>query len=104
MGPLLDDRVGGAADGAAMVRAVPSAVGVAEEGMLTGPAIGGWAGGQLIFGWSAQRVGARDDDAKFIPVFVAAGELVVYQSGMFTRRSKSLRLRVFCGSKSRWWT
>src|ERR1700675_5071958 len=104
MFPLLDDRVGGAADSAAMVRAVPSAVGVAKEGALTSSAIRGWAGGQLIFGWSAQRVGARDDDAKFISVFVAASELIVYQSGMFTSRSKSFRLRVFCGSNSRWWT
>jgi len=37
----------------AVVGGVPSAVGIAEEGALTGPAVGGWAGGQLIFGWSA---------------------------------------------------
>ena len=87
---LLNNRVGCAAYGPAMVRGVPSTIGIAEEGSLTGPAIGGWNRRQLIFGGSAQRVGARDDDAKLITVLIAIRELLVYQSGVLTGRGKSL--------------
>src|ERR1700686_4425598 len=87
-----------------MVRGVPSAVGVAEEGALTGPAIGGGDGGQLIFGWSAQRLRACDDDAKFVAVFVTAGEFLVYQSSMLTGCGKGFRLRALRGSTGRWRT
>src|ERR1700722_17003638 len=87
-----------------MVRAVPSSFGIAKERALTGPVIRGRDGRQLIFGRSTQRVGASNDDAIFITVFVAAGKFCVHQSGVLTSRGKSFRLRVFPGSNRGWRT